>query len=127
MKLQHLFCALLCVFFVSCGEGDCNVTGIAIQPQNATADHNAASPGNTAQFFAHAVVHGACSTTQTAVMLQPDWSASDAVNVTISSGKDATNGTATCLNATAAPVTVTATVAMSSTQTFTAAAKLRCN
>ena len=129
MKLQPLVGALLCVFLASCGGDGCKMTDIVAQPANATADHNAASPGNTTQFFAHAVVPGACSTA--AVLLQPDWSASDAVNVSISSAKDATNGTATCMNATAAPVTVTATLPASSPQsqgkTFVATAKLTCN
>lgn len=126
MKLQYLVCALLCLFLISCGDDGCKTTGIAVQPTNATADHNAASPGNTAQFFAHVVTHGACVTTA-APLLQPDWTTSDTVNVTISSAKDATNGTATCVQSTAAPVTVTASIPKTTTQNFTATAKLTCN
>jgi hypothetical protein len=126
MKLQHLICALLCVFLVSCGDDGCKATGLVVIPANATADHNAASPGNTIQFFAHAVVPGSCVTSSAALLL-PDWSVSDTVNVSISSAKDGTNGIAICLHATAGSVTVTATSPKSPTQNFTATAKLTCN
>lgn len=127
MTRELLVCAILCISLASCGGDGCKMTGIAIQPPNATADHNAASPGNTTHFVAAAVIPGACPIT--AVMLQPDWTSSDTTNVTISSAKDSTNGTATCLNATATPATVTATLSKSSTQskTFVATAKLTCN
>ena len=132
MKLQLLLCAPLCVLLSSCG-GDlgCGMIGMTVLPANATAGHNAAPPGNAVQFFAAPVNPGACPAPANipVALLRPNWSVSDAVNVSISNTQDATNGTATCLNATAASVTVTATLPKSPTQnkTFVATAKLRCN
>jgi hypothetical protein len=133
MRVQLLIGASLCLMLAACDGGsigsnsrvrtDCATTGIAVDPATATADHSAASPGNTARFSAEALNDGRCPTPQ----LLPDWTVSDTTNVSIVSAKDpATNGTATCLNETSAPVTVTATTQQTG-KTFTATAQLTCN
>jgi hypothetical protein len=129
MKAYYLVCGLLCVLLTSCGGGDlgCAMTGIVVSPGSATADHNATAPGNGKQFFALSVVPHGCAVT--AVVLQPNWSVSDGVDVSISNVHDGSDGTATCVNATPGQVTVTATLPKSATQskTFVASAKLKCN
>jgi hypothetical protein len=80
----------------------CEIT-TTITPLNATAHHNAASPGNEAQFAASATVKGNCP-------MIPDvvgkWSTSDPENTMISSPSPA-NASATCLHQTPQPVTIT--------------------
>jgi hypothetical protein len=132
MRTQLLLGVFLCAILVSCGGGsigsnarnrlDCTITGIKVNPSAATADHGANPPANTAQFFADYTAVSACQFPP----LRPAWTASDPVNVNISSATDSTNGTATCLNPTADPVTVTAT-ATASGKTFTATGTLTCN
>src|SRR5689334_11518587 len=86
-----------------CGSSNtCSVTAI-IAPKTATAVHSAAAPGNQVQFTLNSTVKGTCP-------LPADkagtWSSSDAVNVSISN-QAGTSGLATCLGATASPVTIT--------------------
>ena len=95
---------LLCALMVTCGGSSsdtCMIT-TAITPLNATADHNAAVPGNEVQFSLSSTVKGNCP-------LVPDflgvWSTSDPVNTTISN-QAPTQGLATCLNATPTPATI---------------------
>ena len=94
---------LLCASLVACGVSSdrCSVT-TSIAPVNATADHNAAAPGNEVQFSLSSTVKGDCP-------LIPDfvgvWSTSDSVNTTISN-QASTQGLATCLSATPTPATI---------------------
>jgi hypothetical protein len=106
----------------SCGSNpDCSKYSIAINPASATADHAAAAPGNQAQFFVqYTNVPSGCSFSQ--VVPQADWSVSDTTDISISSAKDGTNGTATCMQATGSAAKVTA-----SYQGKTATAQLTCN
>ena len=134
MRLQSLLGALLCVCVASCGGGGpCTVIGLNVTPKNSTANHSAASPGNAIQFFATTVVPSGCVNTANASDAQSlprvTWSVSDPVNVSISNTLDGTAGTATCLNATAGAITVTASFPPSPTQSKQVAgtAKLTCN
>jgi len=93
----------MCASMAGCGVSSdrCMVT-TAIAPVNATADHNAAAPGNEVQYSLSSTVKGNCP-------LIPDffgvWSTSDPVNTTISN-EASTQGLATCLNATPTPATI---------------------
>jgi len=87
------------VLIAFCGFSRATCTiNTAILPLNATADHNAAAPGNEVQFSLSSAVEGNCP-------MIPDilgqWSTSDPANTTISN-----QGLATCLGATAEPVTI---------------------
>jgi hypothetical protein len=103
-RLWLLPLLLLCALMATCGgsSGDTCMITTAITPQNATADHNAAVPGNEVQFLLSSTVKGNCP-------LVPDflgvWSTSDPVNTTISN-QAPTQGLATCLNATPTPATI---------------------
>lgn len=75
------------------------------------ADHTAAAPGNQQKFSATEAPTASpgCVVPLTIVLLTPAWTSSDPLDVTVSSAPDQTNGLATCVNSTAAPVTLTAT------------------
>jgi hypothetical protein len=93
----------LSVSMAACGvSSDKCVVTTAITPANATADHNAAAPGNEVQFSLSSTVKGNCP-------LIPDvvgvWSTSDPVNTTISN-EPSSQGLATCLHATSAPAII---------------------
>jgi len=79
---------------------------LAALPPNATADHTAAAPGDQVQFSTTATVTGpgVCPQFVTGGV----WTTSDAVNTAISN-QPATQGLATCLNATPSPATITYT------------------
>ena len=104
-KGPWLFSMVLgCVSMAACGgtsSDTCMIT-TGITPPNATADHNAAVPGNEVQFSLASTVRGNCP-------LIPDfggvWSTSDPVSTTISN-QAPTQGLATCLNATSTPATI---------------------
>ena len=99
-----LFCALL----FSCGGrttvsgSSCPITPFVV-PSTATANHMAAPPGNEVQFSTSFKVNGPgiCPLIVTA----GSWTTSDAVNTSISN-QPATQGLATCLNATPSPATI---------------------
>jgi hypothetical protein len=88
----------LCASMAACGDisSDRCVVTTAIAPLNATADHNAAAPGNEVQFSLSSTVKDTCP-------LIPDfvgvWSTSDPVNTSISN-QASTQELATCLSAT---------------------------
>src|ERR1700722_1595952 len=94
---------LLCASLVACGVSSdrCSVT-TSIAPVNATADHNAAAPGNEVQFSLSSTVKGNCPLIPNFVGV---WSTSDSVNTTISN-QASTQGLATCLSATPTPATI---------------------
>ncbi len=75
------------------------------------ADHNAKAPGNQQQFLASSgveVVSGRCAVPAVIAIVHAQWTVSDNIDVQISSAADQTNGLATCIGATLAPATVTA-------------------
>jgi hypothetical protein len=104
-KGPWLFSMVLgCASMAACGgtsSDTCMITA-GITPTNATADHNAAVPGNEVQFSLSSTVQGNCP-------LVPDfmgvWSTSDPVSTAISN-QAPTQGLATCLNATSTPATI---------------------
>src|ERR1700674_5748094 len=106
MSGRHLLLPLLllsALIATCCGtSSDTCVITTGIAPQNATADHSAAAPGNEVQFSLSSSVKGNCP-------LSPDlvgvWSTTDPVNTTISN-QAPTQGLATCLNATPTPATI---------------------
>jgi len=95
---------LLAALSAGCGSSPNNqcVISTATLPQGATADHTLAAPGDQVQFSLQSSAVGMCP-------LPPDfmgvWSTSDPVNTSISN-QAPTQGLATCLNATTAPVTI---------------------
>jgi hypothetical protein len=99
---------LLAALSAGCGSSPNNqcVIKTAILPQNASADHTLAAPGDQAQFSMQSSTAGMCPETPAQI---PDfigvWSTSDPVNTNISN-QPPTQGLATCLNATTTPVTI---------------------
>ena len=126
-----LFFLLLLLVLVSAGCGgtshDCTVArGLDVAPQSATADHAAAPPGNKVSFVgADSVVPG-CIPTPGPIRFDLKWSVSDTVNTTIGNTSNVDYGVATCINATPAPVTVTATGTNRLGSTITGTATLTC-
>jgi hypothetical protein len=93
------------------GTGKCSLSSISVSPATATADHLAVSPTNSQRFLAFGSgLPSGCVSTQSN-LTNVTWSVSDTTNVSISNSQDQTFGAATCLGATSAPVTVTATLA----------------
>jgi hypothetical protein len=90
-----------------------NSFGIGSSSPSDTANHASTPPANQVKFSAYSapfVVSGTgCALPQYVATVNASWTTSDTKDVTISSAADATNGTATCVNATDGPVTVTAT------------------
>jgi hypothetical protein len=96
-----ILCLLMTLPAVAVND-PCTIT-TTITPLNATADHNADSPGNQVQFSLASSVKGNCP-------LIPDiageWSTSDPENTTISNDP-ANAGLAVCLHETPTPATIT--------------------
>jgi hypothetical protein len=92
----------------SSSGADCSIASVGVLPASATADHSAAPPGNSQQFFAVGAVPKGCVSIP-AVLIDVTWSVSDTTNVTISNTQGQTFGMATCIGTTGGPVTVTAT------------------
>jgi hypothetical protein len=109
--------SLMCFAVASgCGNGgdpdppSCSpLPALRISPQTATIDHNASPPGNSQRFFAFAVSSPGCAV-PLVNFTNVSWSVSDNTDVSISNTQGSTFGTATCVNATPSPVTVTATL-----------------
>jgi hypothetical protein len=96
---------------VSCGGSaapNCALaTALTVSPSVATGDHTAASPGNQTQFLGFDQVVPGCPPPPS-FRTDLTWTVSDPVNVTIGNTPGPNNGMATCINATAGAVTVTA-------------------
>lgn len=125
-NLAKLGCpiALLCVA-PGCGDDCASIESLTINPASATISHSAAPPGNTQNFAA--LPHFRCGThTQSSLGDGVTWTTSDPVNTSISGTG---TGTATCINATSGPVTITATTAVraGSSRTVSATTPLTCN
>ena len=105
----------------------CFITGINVSPQTATVNHAAAAPGNTQHFDAfQSSAPPGCAFTA-ASLQNAVWTVSDPVNASIGNQANANYGTATCLNAAASPITVTATVPSGNGGNVSATAALTCN
>ncbi len=106
------YVSFLCAvgLILACGADthNCDLTGLTVSPQSATANHSAAAPANSQQFSAFPQTPVGCAVAQT-TLTTVTWSVSDAQNVSISNAHDQTYGVATCINAISAPVTVTGT------------------
>ena len=125
VELISLVTALLLA--TGCGQQTCRLTGLSVEPPNASADHAALAPGNQVQFFASAIVPKGCTHTACVNCSGQTWTVSDPVNVSISNNAN-DNGTAVCKGTTngAATVTATAPAGTGSTQTVTGTATLIC-
>jgi hypothetical protein len=135
-NLHRTFLALLLLvvleifFSAGCGGGgtDCSVAqALAVAPQSATADHLASPPGNQISFVAGDAPPPGCPPTPGPLRTDLKWSVSDPVNVTIGNTQGVDYGVATCKNATAGAVTVTATGTNKLNATITGTASLTCN
>ena len=104
---------LLVIACAGCGghsQPDCSVAvALGVLPNNGTADHAAASPGNKVSFFGSDVLPNGCIPTPGPLRQDLKWSVSDTTNTTIGNTLNVDYGVATCINSTPAPVTVTAT------------------
>lgn len=105
----------LALLLASCGNEQCTVASMTLDPQTASADHNAAPPGNAQQFFSDGTLVGKCTVPAPMTPIRRGlqdvvWTVSDTVNVSVSNVKDSTFGTATCLGPTSGAATVTATL-----------------
>src|SRR5580765_6556450 len=113
MKCSRLISSLcLVVPLVGCGTTahECMFGSLSVSPTTATADHGVPSPENSQRFLAWGGnLTPGCAATGSNLM-EVTWSVSDPVSVTISNAQDSTFGTATCINSTPTPITVTATL-----------------
>ena len=115
--------ALLSLALAGCGAASpsCGYFfTLRVSPTSGVADHAAKAPGNQQQFGASGtptLTPGSASTCGLPALvasLQPQWTSSAPLDVTVSSAQDSTNGLATFLAATTAPVILTATTSASS-------------
>lgn len=119
---------LSCCALAGCGSSTtvCKLTAINVFPQNATADHAAAAPGNQQQFAAFAASGTSGCAVALSNLTNATWSVSDPVAASIGNVQGPNYGNATCLAATASPVTVTATVPAGDGTTVSNTASLSC-
>jgi len=136
MKVAVVLLLLVLSSVIGCGGSPntptpaCFITGINVSPQTATVNHTAAAPGNTQHFDAfQSSAPPGCAFTA-ASLQNAVWTVSDPANASISNSHDQLNanyGTATCMNAAASPITVTATVPSGNGSNVSATATLTCN
>ncbi len=123
-------CILLLILLAGCGgntNSQCKIFSINVSPSAATADHNAASPGNSQQFAAFvASGQSGCAFAQSN-LTNVIWSVSDPVNVSIGSVQGPSFGLATCKAAASGAVTVTGTLNQTDFAPVKATASLTCN
>jgi hypothetical protein len=106
---------------------DCSIaTALAIAPTTATADHLAAAPGNKISFVAGNALPNGCPPQPGPLRQDLKWSVSDPANVSIGNTLNVDYGVATCINATPAPVTVTASGPNRLGATITGSSSLTC-
>jgi hypothetical protein len=134
-SVSRTFLSLLTPLLVIAGSAgcgghsqpDCSVAmGLSVAPQTATADHLAAAPGNKISFVAADTPPPGCIPTPGPIRLDLQWSVSDMANVTIGNTQKVDYGVATCVRATPAPATVTATGMNKNGATITGTAMLAC-
>ena len=128
-SLQGLIIGLLGFALTGCGGSTtaCKIDSINVFPASATINHAAAPPGNSQEFLAFIASEPVGCAFIQSNLRTATWSVSDAVNVSISNVQDNTYGVATCKNATAGAVTVTATVPAGDGTNVTKTASLTCN
>ena len=131
MRLQKLAPCFLFGVLLGCGGKSttvCKITAFRVDPPTATVNHTAAPPGNTQHFDAFQTAAPAGCAFTLANLTTATWTVSDPVNVTIgATSQDPAFGTATCKNATAGAVTVTAKVPAGDGTNLTNTASLTCN
>jgi len=136
--MPFIFLAILAMSATLAGCGgrgnppNCIVFALNINPATAAANHVSASPGNQAQFFgadATNLLPAGCVSTAITQAMRTDlkWTTSDPVNVSIGNTVGVNYGLATCNNATAGAVTITATGPNANNDTIAGTAKLTCN
>ena len=129
-KLSVLLLSLV-IAIAGCGgktqmHVDCTPLSLDVAPQSATADHAAAAPGNKISYVASNSIRPGCIPTPGPLRTDLKWSVSDTVNTTIGNTPNVDYGVATCINATPAPVTVTAAGPGSMGTTITGTGTLAC-
>lgn len=129
-KLLAAVCLIAFPLAIGCGGSnpDCSgVPALSVGPATAMISHTAAPPANSQMFSAillnQTKTQNGCVASQTAVLVNSNWMASDP-SVQLSTSPT-TQVTATCTAALTNPVTITATQA--SGGTLTAQAMLTCN
>lgn len=135
-RMKISFGLLMMLLVIGCGGSTnsstgCSLSAITVSPQSATVDHLAATPANSQVFlaFAQASQPSGCVFTTGAIQ-NAAWTVSDPVNASISNSHDQLNanyGRATCINATPAPITVTAVAPSGNGSTINGTATLTCN
>jgi hypothetical protein len=130
---SYLFFFLLLFLMVlnsGCGGAaspNCGIAvGLAVAPPTASADHLAASPGNKISFVAGDTFPQGCIPRPGPLRLDLHWTVSNTTDVTIGNTQNVDYGVATCINATSAPVTVTATGTNGLGNTISGTAALAC-
>ena len=130
-KVAVVLLLLLLSVLAGCGgsttPSGCFITGINVFPRNATVDHTAASPANTQHFDAFESSASPGCAFALANLQNAVWTVSDQVNASIGNQANVNYGTATCINAAASPIMVTATVPSGNGKTVSATATLTCN
>ena len=137
-SIPFIFLAILTISATVFGCGgrgnppNCVVSSLNITPATATANHVSGSPGNQAQFFgfdATNLLPAGCVSVAITQAMRTDlkWTTSDPANVSIGNTVGVNYGLATCNNATAAAVTITATGPNANNNTIAGTAKLTCN
>lgn len=114
-----LFLGTILLLASGCGGGSLNCGGISVSPATATVNHGALPPANGQAFTA---TTNPCGTAKTAAAVDADWTVSDpSVHL---SPSPSTTVIATCTEALANPVTISATPVNGMT---IAQASLTCN
>jgi hypothetical protein len=125
-----LLSLLLIALSAGCGghsAPDCSVAmALFVAPDAATADHLAAAPGNKITYVGGNIPPAGCPPQPSPLRLDLKWSVSDSTNVSIGNTPNVDYGVATCINATPAPVTVTASGPNGLGATITGTATLTC-
>lgn len=101
-------------------SNSCQPTALLISPANGMADHAATPPGNQVQYSGMEQLPPGC--VQTALVPILTWTTSDTTNTSITNAPGTTPGTATCINATPQPATITGSLpggGLSGTATLT--------
>jgi hypothetical protein len=107
--------------------GSCFITGINVFPPAATVNHTAAPPGNATGFAAFPITTLPGCGVQLGSLNDAVWTVSDTVNARIGNQVGVDYGNATCINAAASPITVTATAPSGNGSKVSATATLTCN
>lgn len=139
VRVGRMNCALgllllpaLTLILLSAGCGgssppDCSTAlALGVLSSSPAADHLAAPPGNKVSFFGFDVLPAGCPPTPGPIRPDLHWTVSDTANVTIGNTANVDYGVATCINATPAPATVTATGTNQRGATISGTATLTC-